>query len=1039
MDKILLLNVNHSGPSQDLLIKTMEDEGASLAIVTEVHRVPCGDDRWVASAEDPPTVAITWKGAARPRITRKLEAGRGFAAVMWEGVVVVGCYFSPNKPIREYEAFLEELSRTTRRHRDKPVIILGDFNARSHHWDTLVDSRGKLVVEWAAELGLSLANSDNLPTCVHPRGSSAVDLVWANSRAIRMIESWKVDRNGDSLSDHFLIQVGIKLRGKKRGPNGANAIFTRWNHKKIDEDMMLATANVKIWPERNEQRTANEWAAWMREAYTEISDACAPRVRGGFSGKACYWWNAEIAELRRACNRARRIAYRARGRVPPSDQRALNDGVKEARRLLRNAITRAKASAWDELLADLNADPWGKAYRIANKKLRGSGPSVGESLDPAVLSNIVDELFPSHPPLDGQEVGFDWGEEHRITVEDLERAEKRIGTKKAPGPDGIMGGVLKKTADLFFQRWLACFNRCLEEGHFPDDWKAARLVLLRKGNKPEGLPSSYRPLCLLSEVGKLFERIIADRLIEYLEETEGLSGLQYGFRRGRSTVNAIDQAKELIREAVEVEGFAVVVGLDVANAFNSLPWAVVGRALEEKAVPAYLRAVIRDYFRNRTLMYTDSAGRVNIKRMSCGVPQGSVLGPLLWNIAYDAVLRIELPEDCTALCYADDTLVIVADSSVEEAMAKADLAVAMICGRIHDLGLKVAPAKTEAILFQRGRRRIPDGLSVAVRGVYVPLEPQIKYLGIMVDRLWSFRAHFEMVIPKAEGMAASLTRLMPNLRGPGQKKRKVYASIVQSVVLYGAPIWAEAVNNKITLTSLRRVQRGVNLRVISAYRTVSHEAAAILAGQIPLELLAKEYARTYTALRILAEQGRQLTRDTKREIRSRERERTVEEWRDTLGAMRDDQPGARVRNGLVPRLDRWLLFGGELVTTFRATQILTGHGCLNYYLFSIRRADTVICAHCNREADTAEHTLMHCASWERQREPLLEAFNGDCRLENIWELSLRDTAKWRIFTQFCETVIREKEEAERARQRHAGIAPSRRRPPRARLRRGQRR
>lgn len=86
-------------------------------------------------------------------------------------------------------------------------------------------------------------------------------------------------------------------------------------------------------------------------------------------------------------------------------------------------------------------------------------------------------------------------------------------------------------------------------------------------------------------------------------------------------------------------------------------------------------------------------------------------------MAYDTVLRLELPENCTAIGYADDTLVVVADSTVENAVARTDLALAMVCGEIKNLGLAVAPHKTKAMMFQRGRRKIPIGVAVAVKGV----------------------------------------------------------------------------------------------------------------------------------------------------------------------------------------------------------------------------------------------------------------------------------------------------------------------------------
>lgn len=141
-----------------------------------------------------------------------------------------------------------------------------------------------------------------------------------------------------------------------------------------------------------------------------------------------------------------------------------------------------------------------------------------------------------------------------------------------------------------------------------------------------------------------------------------------------------------------------------------------------------------------------------------------------------------LLENWTVLGYANDTLVIVADLTTEDAVAK--VALAIVCGQIESLGLKIALQKTEAIKFQRGRRKVPENMAVAVRGVLIPIGQNIKYLGITLDSLWSFRDHFKRLVPKAEDMAAVLIRLMLNLRGPGQRKWRLCKNSVVRIAVY---------------------------------------------------------------------------------------------------------------------------------------------------------------------------------------------------------------------------------------------------------------
>lgn len=144
---------------------------------------------------------------------------------------------------------------------------------------------------------------------------------------------------------------------------------------------------------------------------------------------------------------------------------------------------------------------------------------------------------------------------------------------KAPGLDGIPDGIIKKLAFESPTVFGNVYNSCLKEPYFPEERKVAKLVLLRKGSKPLDQPKLYRPICLLNTAGKFIERLIKSRLEQYLATSEGLSERQYGFRKGRSTIDAISKAMELVDSAssgpLRRRELCALVALDVANAFNS--------------------------------------------------------------------------------------------------------------------------------------------------------------------------------------------------------------------------------------------------------------------------------------------------------------------------------------------------------------------------------------------------------------------------------------------------------------------------------------
>ena len=337
-------------------------------------------------------------------------------------------------------------------------------------------------------------------------------------------------------------------------------------------------------------------------------------------------------------------------------------------------------------------------------------------------------------------------------------------------------------------------------------------------------------------------------------------------------------------------------------------------------------------------------------------------------------------------------------------------------------------------MFTRRKIVVPENTAIYIEGHLAEMRKSMKYLGLTIDRNWKFNDHFDRIIPKAVGMAASLMRLMPNLRGPEERRRRLYANTVNSVIMYGAPIWADAITkNRFIRENLRRIQRCVSLRVISAYRTVSHEAAAVLARQIPLDILAQEHARVYNRTCAAREKGLVLTDRQRSGLRNMERAESVSEWKRRLEEGADRLPGATARECVVPILSEWINKRKGLGVTFRVTQVVTGHGCFNLYLYNIDRADSPVCAHCGSGMDTAGHTLLECSSWATQREQLYATFDRDFTLKSIFGDCVAEPSKWATFRNFCERTIKEKERQERERQRAAGTV-RRARPPRARIR-----
>ncbi|CAB0038657.1 unnamed protein product [Trichogramma brassicae] len=280
---------------------------------------------------------------------------------------------------------------------------------------------------------------------------------------------------------------------------------------------------------------------------------------------AVYCWTSEIANLRRSCLQARRLVQRARGRL---NKGACQASYASARRHLRAAIKTSKRLCWSKLYDTVNEDVWGKPYETVMSRLRG--PRANTPSSPTLVCRIVAALFPRLPDELALPPSLQAGAIiPAVTQEELQRACRRNKDHTAPRPDRVPNSAIKIAIATHPDIFLQVYTACLRTGVFPACWKRQRLALLLKPGKPPEEPSSYRPLCMLDTEGEIVEKIICDRLEATTESpTGGLSDYQYGFRKGRSTMNAnvIATAREAIagkRWSRGTKKYCAVVTLDV--------------------------------------------------------------------------------------------------------------------------------------------------------------------------------------------------------------------------------------------------------------------------------------------------------------------------------------------------------------------------------------------------------------------------------------------------------------------------------------------
>lgn len=370
----------------------------------------------------------------------------------------------------------------------------------------------------------------------------------------------------------------------------------------------------------------------------------------------------------------------------------------------------------------------------------------------------------------------------------------------------INGKILKELPPIGIKLITIIFNAVLRTGYFPSQWKVAEIIMVPKPGKPSEQVSSYRPISLLPCLSKLFEKLLLVRLKPIILDRQIIPNHQFGFRNDHATVEQVHRIVDVIRRDLETHKFCSAIFLDISQAFDKV-WHEGLLFKLKKLLPQNYYLIMQSYIRDRSFRVKHQNVFTSLREIHSGVPQGSVLGPLLYLI-YTADLPTS--NQTVTATFADDTAILA--SHVDPVIASSILQrnLNMVQHWLKKWKIKVNETKSNHITFSMRRVNCPP---VTLNSQTVPQTDEVKYLGIHLDRRLTWKKHIKT---KRTQLGLKLNKLYwligHNSSLSLENKILLYKAILKPIWTYGIQLWGSACNSNIDI--LQRFQ-SKTLRLIS--------------------------------------------------------------------------------------------------------------------------------------------------------------------------------------------------------------------------------
>lgn len=673
---------------------------------------------------------------------------------------------------------------------EHPTICLGDFNSHHPLWGyRSSDQPGEQLLEWMEASNMFLVHSSK------------------DKRTFKSAR-WKTETNPDlcfvskdsdgmplptsrHVLDHFphtqhrpvVIEVGLQI------PIIESIPFPRWNFSKANWQDFSADLDRNV-----------RWIPPCADNYHRfakiILSTAKKHIPRGTRKEYIPGWNETCEQLY--------ADYMENGSTDVADELIHSLDINRREKWLQTVkklnFKQSSRKAWS-LLKKLGgnshsaqATPLVTPNRIANRLI---DLSRGAKIDKSHAKNVRKELA---------QLKLSCVDDHALTTpfseNEVELALNSVKNGKAPGFDNIHPEFLKHCGKRT-RKWLTSFfSSLLTSGQLPPEFKHSKVIAILKPGKPPDKPESYRPISLLSVCLKLFERLIYNRLSPII--LNEIPHEQAGFRPGRSCEDQVLALTTFIEAGFEVRLKTGAVFFDLTAAYDTVWREGMIVKLLKVTKCTKMASLINNMLASRLIQVVMNGKTSKRKNINNGLPQGSVLAPLLFNL-YIA----DLPSTrSTKFIYADDICIATQSSSLLSIQETLSQDASTLASFFHKWRLKPSTSKTETCCFHLNNKLANATINVYLDSTILPYNPNPKYLGVTLDRSLTYRQHLTHVGGKLRARNNIISKLTGTTWGTSASVLRTSAlSLVYSTAEYCSSVWLNSAHTRTIDTVLNQTMR----------------------------------------------------------------------------------------------------------------------------------------------------------------------------------------------------------------------------------------